>query len=234
MTDRTTLSLSASLEDYLAAIFWLTAREGAARVRDIAKGLRVKASSVTGALQALAQKEYINYRPYEPVTLTREGFEQAAEVVQRRQALREFLTGILGVDEAAAESAACRLEHDIPGRIAQRLVAFNEHVKNLPEAERKWVAAFAEGRPAVTGKTLGLSDGRTTVADLEIGREAVIVAVKARGQTARRLVDMGLGRGALVTVEAVAPMGDPIRVRIRGYRLALRKQDAQGIVVVQG
>ena len=211
MMEQAPLSLSASLEDYLAAIFWLAARKGAARVRDIAERLCVKASSVTGALQALAQKEYVNYRPYEPVTLTREGFEQAVQVVQRRRALREFLTGILGIDEMMAESAACQLEHDISDVVAQRLIAFNDYVKNLPESDRSCVTAFTERWPTTTAKTSDLVNGRATVADMDIGREAVIVAVKSRGQVGRRLADMGLGRGALVTVEAVAPMGDPLR-----------------------
>jgi DtxR family Mn-dependent transcriptional regulator len=234
MTAQTTLSLSASLEDYLATIFWIAAGKGAARAKDIAKRLRVKASSVTGALQLLAQKQYVNYKPYEPVTLTKEGFDQAAQVVQRHRVLREFLTEILGIDEVSAENAACKLEHDIPGAIAERLVAFNEYVRNLPEHERGLVEAFAERTAASTHGRDSLFARQTTVADLKIGREAVIAAVRGSGRVSRRLADMGLGRGALVVVEAVAPMGDPIRVKIRGYRLALRKQEAQGIVVVAG
>ena len=43
---------------------------------------------------------------------------------------------------------------------------------------------------------------------------------------------MGLGRGALVEVEGAAPTGDPIRVKIRGYQLALRRTEAAAISVV--
>ena len=50
--------LSASLEDYLEAIFWIAQSKGAARAKDIATKLSVKASSVTGALQALKEKKY--------------------------------------------------------------------------------------------------------------------------------------------------------------------------------
>jgi len=234
MTVGTASSLSASLEDYLAVIFWIVAAKGAARARDIAKRLQVKASSVTGALQLLAQKEYVNYRPYEPVTLTREGFDQATRVVERHRVLREFLTGVLGVEAETAERAACRLEHDIPGAIAQRLVAFNEYVRNLPEKERRLVEAFAERDTAVATDGDSVWPRQTTVADLKAGREAVITAVKGTSRVSRRLADMGLGRGALVAVEAAAPMGGPIRVKIRGYRLALRRQEAEGIVVVEG
>ena len=52
--------LSASLEDYLEAIFWIIQSKGAARAKDITEKLKVKASSVTGALHALGEKKYIN------------------------------------------------------------------------------------------------------------------------------------------------------------------------------
>ena len=74
--------------------------------------------------------------------------------------------------------------------------------------------------------------GPVTVADLRSGQKAVIVAVRSGGALARRLVDMGLGRGALVEVEGAAPTGDPIRVKIRGYQLALRRTEAAAISVV--
>lgn len=42
---------------------------------------------------------------------------------------------------------------------------------------------------------------------------------------------MGLTRGAVVEVERVAPLGDPMDIKVRGYRLSLRKEEAARIVV---
>ena len=78
----TTMKLSASLEDYLEAIFHLVAEEQVARARDIAKRLKVGQSSVTGALHALAEKGLVNYAPYEVITLTHKGEAAAREVVR--------------------------------------------------------------------------------------------------------------------------------------------------------
>jgi DtxR family Mn-dependent transcriptional regulator len=227
--------LSASLEDYLEVILWSVAAHGAARVRDIARQLQVQASSVTGALQVLAKKQFIHYRPYEAVTLTREGFEEAMRVVQRHHVIREFFTEVLGVEAKVAEEGACRLEHGIPSDIMRRLAEFMEYVRTLPEADRVVLKGFVE-RPAGCSATAGpseLSIGRSTVADMKPGRKGVIVRIGSQGELGRRLADMGLGRGVLVEVEAVAPMGDPIRIRIRGYRLALRKGEARSIVVIE-
>jgi ferrous iron transport protein A len=47
----------------------------------------------------------------------------------------------------------------------------------------------------------------------------------------RRLMDMGVTRGAEVLVRKVAPLGDPIEVNIRGYELTFRKSEAENIII---
>ncbi|MBX6422224.1 FeoA family protein [Thermosulfurimonas sp. F29] len=47
----------------------------------------------------------------------------------------------------------------------------------------------------------------------------------------RRLMDMGVLSGEPVSVERVAPLGDPLEIRIRGYRLSLRREEAEKILV---
>jgi len=79
---------------------------------------------------------------------------------------------------------------------------------------------------------VALPVGPQTVVDLGCGQKGVIVSIRRDEAVSRQLVDKGLGRGALIEVEGVAPMGDPIRVRVRRYRLALRRTEAAAIVVV--
>ena len=66
---------------------------------------------------------------------------------------------------------------------------------------------------------------------LPLGQEAVITAVGGGGALRCRLLDMGLIPKTTVRVEKVAPLGDPIELRIRGYALSLRKEDARNIEV---
>jgi DtxR family Mn-dependent transcriptional regulator len=65
--------LSASLEDYLEAIYNLAEAKKVARSRDIAEALGVSRASVTGALRALKEKGLIEHEPYGYVTLTEAG-----------------------------------------------------------------------------------------------------------------------------------------------------------------
>ncbi|WP_295579740.1 FeoA family protein [uncultured Oscillibacter sp.] len=66
---------------------------------------------------------------------------------------------------------------------------------------------------------------------LPLGQEAVITAVGGGGALRCRLLDMGLIPKTAVRVEKVAPLGDPLELRVRGYTLTLRKEDARNIQV---
>ena len=66
---------------------------------------------------------------------------------------------------------------------------------------------------------------------LPIGQDAVITAVGGEGALRCRLLDMGLIPRTAVRGEKVAPLGDPIELRVRGYALSLRKEDARNIQV---
>ena len=66
---------------------------------------------------------------------------------------------------------------------------------------------------------------------LKIGQPAVIVRVNGEGAIRRRLFDMGLTPGTTVELIKTAPFGDPMEVRLRGYELSLRKEDAAQIRV---
>lgn len=71
-----------------------------------------------------------------------------------------------------------------------------------------------------------------TLKEVRPGECAMIVSVgKIAGPVRRRLIDMGLTPGAVVTVRKVAPLGDPIEITVRGYTLTLRKEEAAQIIV---
>ena len=70
-----------------------------------------------------------------------------------------------------------------------------------------------------------------TLDKLPLGQDAVITAVGGEGALRCRLLDMGLIPKTTVRVEKVAPLGAPIELRVRGYALSLRKEDARNIEV---
>jgi DtxR family Mn-dependent transcriptional regulator len=131
--------LSASLEDYLEAIYHIVNEKRAAKAKDISQRLGVRSSSVTGALKSLSVKGLVNYAPYDLITLTPEGTRLAKDVVTRHEALKDFFITVLSVDNSDAEDTACKMEHVISPTILERLVEFVEFMKTCPIAGTTWV-----------------------------------------------------------------------------------------------
>lgn len=251
MTHAVSGELSASLEDYLEAIFRVIEKKQAARATDIAERLHVGRSSVTGALRALAERELINYAPYDLITLTDKGRRVAADVVRRHEVLRDFFVKVLAVPDADAEAAACRMEHAVPEGVLQRFIEFVEFVERCPRGGAKWIKGFSyhctEASSAsacekcVSQVFEDIRSDRMTqpaqgssgvpLSTLKPGQKGVILKVGGEPAVRRRLLDMGATARATVEVERVAPLGDPMEVKVKGYHLTLRKEEAQGVRV---
>ena len=67
--------------------------------------------------------------------------------------------------------------------------------------------------------------------EAKIGETVTVVKLRGERAVKRRIMDMGLTKGATVYIRKVAPLGDPIEVTVRGYELSLRKADAELIDV---
>lgn len=66
-----------------------------------------------------------------------------------------------------------------------------------------------------------------------VGESGTVKAVSGEGRVRRRLFDMGVTPGAVVTMRKKAPLGDPIEVTLRGYELTLRKEEAACVSLEQ-
>ena len=71
-----------------------------------------------------------------------------------------------------------------------------------------------------------------TLDQLPIGQEAVITTVGGEGELRCRFLDMGLIPKTRVRMQKVAPMGDPMEIRLRGYELTIRQEDAAKITII--
>lgn len=137
-----TLDLTASLEDYVEAIYNIAVRKGAARVTDIALELSVAKSSVTGALRSLSSKGLVNYDPYSIITLTPDGEEVGERIARRHAVLAEFLEEILGLSAEVAQANACRIEHSMEPAVVMRLLKFIDFIEKCPRAGEDFRAGF--------------------------------------------------------------------------------------------
>ncbi|WP_456419868.1 FeoA family protein [Thermovibrio sp.] len=69
------------------------------------------------------------------------------------------------------------------------------------------------------------------LSELKVGQRAKVIRVKSNPELSRKLRAMGLIKGEVITVEKVAPLGDPIEIRVKGTKLSLRKKEAENVEV---
>lgn len=120
------VKITASLEDYLEAIYEIIEEKQGVKAVEVAKRLNVKRSSVTEALKNLADKKLVNYGRYDVISLTPAGVKVAKKVIQKHKALYDFFTKILALSPEEASVTACKVEHVISEDVLQKLIAFGE------------------------------------------------------------------------------------------------------------
>ncbi|MEA1968712.1 MAG: metal-dependent transcriptional regulator [Thermodesulfobacteriota bacterium] len=246
--------LTASLEDYLETIYHIIEDKQAARVKEIAKRLEVNNSSVTGALKSLAKKGYLNYAPYDVITLTEAGEKTALDVIRRHEILKKFILEILCIDDVdQADEAACRMEHAVTPEVLERIVRFVEFAEICPRSGEEWVKGFRrfcendfsmeechQGAEKCIGNIKNyveacsmLTKESTSLATAQKGAKARLISVSSNKKgIGAKLSALGVTPGSLFQVEDVNTETGDIDVGVRGYHLTVRKSEAKKITVV--
>lgn len=121
--------ISASLEDYLEAIYLFSKDGSEVRSGQVATYLNVKKSSVTEAIQNLAKEGLINYKPYSPITLTQKGKTSAENILRKHNIVKDFFKEILNMSDEEASETACKIEHIISDNLASRFGSLHKAIQ---------------------------------------------------------------------------------------------------------
>jgi Mn-dependent transcriptional regulator len=116
--------LTASLENYLCAIYKIEKQNKAARVKDISNLLSIGASSVSEAMKILERGKYINYQPYGLITLTSKGEKLVIGKLKRNEIISDFLKDVLLVNEASITENAQKIEYGLSEDVLEKFVRF--------------------------------------------------------------------------------------------------------------
>ena len=125
--------LTKSLEDYMRAIHIINKRKKVVRVKDIAKLLKVKPSSVTFSLKKLSEMGLIEYEKHGYIDLTERGLRVADKLSNRYRSIECFLERILGLPREIAETDACSMEHYLHDETVDRIRKFVKFIEETPE-----------------------------------------------------------------------------------------------------
>lgn len=136
--------LSATHEMYLKVLYRLQLENEVGRVRDMAKGLGVTASTISAVLKKLEHAGLIIHDRYGAVKLTPAGHRVAECVVRRFEVIKSLLVEVLGLDVEAAEVDACMMEHAVSPATVNRMESLLQLVRNadvvLPPMHRTGLA----------------------------------------------------------------------------------------------
>jgi len=103
--------ISATVEEYLEAIYKLEERRDAAKTGDLAKQLKVALGTVTNTIENMEKQNLVVHEPYKGVKLTDKGRKRALNVIRRHCLSERLLTDILRLEWSKVHDAACKLEH---------------------------------------------------------------------------------------------------------------------------
>jgi DtxR family Mn-dependent transcriptional regulator len=114
-------SLSETHEMYLKTLYEVRGRHDVAHVRDLAEGLGVSPSTVSGVIKKMERLGLVDHERYGVIALSETGLRVAECVVRRFEIVRDVLVEIFGVDPAVAAKDACEIEHAISPSTANNM-----------------------------------------------------------------------------------------------------------------
>ncbi len=118
--------LSPSLEDYLESIYVIQGELNVVRTKELAKRLKVSLPSVTEAVKKLSENQFLKYKRYGSIKLTKKGEKTAKNVYNKHKVLLNFFNEVLKVDKVVAEKDACKIEHILSQTTLNKLTKFLE------------------------------------------------------------------------------------------------------------
>lgn len=210
--------LSESVQMYLVTIARLRADGQPVPLSELAEALSVSPVSVNEMCRKLQDQGLVLYRPYQGVSLTPEGEQQAYYILRCHRLWEVFLVERLGFDYDQAHEAACQLEHVTSDLLIERLDAFLGHPSVNPKGEP---IPRADGSLPV----------RTVVplAALSVGQRGHVVRCEVSDAAQAFLDERGLRPGASLTVMTTAD--DGLLLEVKGAYISLARALAEDIWV---
>lgn len=209
--------LSSANQDYLEAIYLLSQeKEEQVRPTDIANRLSVSKASVNQAIKGLKAAGLVKNERYGPVSLTETGRFEARRTHFLHHLIKAFMIGTLDIREEIAETEACQIEHVIGNETVKAIVRYmREHDMHVKHFDLDEIQEFLFYQQRLS--------------ELKVGDRGVVKSIAAKGELKKRIMEMGVIKGDVIEVIGMAPLGDPISLRIGDYTLSLRLKEADNV-----
>ena len=213
--------ITPALENYIRVLYDLQASEKMPRVKHIAKILNVKVPTVVESIKKLENIGVLEHEKYGYIRLTPKGIALAEKIHKNNRIVYEFATRLLELPSNEAQDLACKLEHINNPRLFAAFSVMMSFFKEDQKLKERFLSHLKNNEEVFA----------LTLASIEPGKTVKIKKLKGSRTFQRRLMSMGVMPGVEVHIERIAPLGDPIEVKVKGYRLSLRREEAKDILV---
>jgi DtxR family Mn-dependent transcriptional regulator len=216
---------TASVQDYLAAIYDLAGSGKPVIGARLAKHMKVSPPAVTEALQRMARLGYIRLGAGKEISLTQKGRALAEVMARRHRLLERWLTDILGLDWTEAHEEAHRLEHALSPKVEDRLAA----ILGMP-------TTCPHGNP-IPGMANPSSTHPFPLDQAKEGATVVVERITEEAEADRKLLEHlwqnGVRPGMRLKIQEVAPWAGTITTGSDGKTIVLGLAAAGKIWVYQ-
>lgn len=222
--------MSTSTEEYLEALYNLTGENEPASTTALSKRLNIAPASVTEMMHKLANEGYVNYSPYQGVTLTLKGYRIAEKMTRKHRLLELFLHDVLKIGKDKVHKEACEMEHALSDETARAMCQTLKAPYKCPDDGQTippcdlGFSSCEECRKWGQNNPEKISIRKTSVVSvsaLKENQEGLISFIRGDSKLLRRLLGMGLTPGTKVKVSRVAPPDGPMEITCRGSRVPL-------------
>ncbi len=211
-----------SEENYLKAIYHLSQfQKKGVSTNAIAKMLDTKASSVTDMMKKLADKNLIDYRPYQGVVLSASGLYAAKMIVRKHRLWEVFLVEKLNFSWDEVHDLAEELEHIQSEALIDKLDAFLDYPSRDPH-----------GDPIPNAKGELLKMDNKLLSELTVGQRAICVGVKDTSSEFLKYLDkQKIALGSDFEIIEKESFDDSLRIRSNGSEITISNKIASNLYI---
>ena len=232
-------TLSGNVEEYLELLYKLGPDGERVSTSMISENLKIAPASATQMLKKLANRGYVEYSPYKGAVLTSDGIKIAKKVTRKHRLLERFLCDILKIKSDKIHDQACEMEHVLSDDAERALCHLLEQPNKcpgdsvIPECDLKFTTCEeCRERKEIDVEEVGKrNENLISILDLKQYKKGRVSFIRGDHKVIRRLLDMGITIGAIISVVKVAPLGGPVEVSVRGSKLALGRDIASNVFI---
>ncbi len=193
--------MSNRTEEYLEAIYNLAQNGQVATTSAISERLNIAPASVTEMLRKLADEGYVNYSPYQGVTLTSRGLRIGEGITRKHRLLERFLHDTLKIGNDKVHAEACAMEHDLSDEAERALCQTLKVPDKCPDDEKLIPPCNLDFSNCQECKELGKDnfeavqkrkENVVALSSLKENQVGIIAFIRGENKVLRRLCDMGL------------------------------------------